>query len=273
MGEPIERAGEWWHRTDDGGWLRWDKAAEVWVASAVGPPPPPPPPPGAAPVPVSPELQFTSFLSDGASASQTPAANRTFLGPPEGNKPKFEFPSLGRASTVLVGVVFLVAAVAGYFGISALLDGDPPAAAEPVSVAVTGGDGAAAKDKTKGSAKSRFIAEADAICATMMDQLRKMTPPATLEEVMAFAAEVQNVTGRTLSELKTLEPPAKDRRTWRKQLRLLDATITEIDVLIAAALRGDAAAVQASDARGRKITDRFNRWATRYGFKVCNQDS
>lgn len=273
MAEPIERAGEWWHRGDDGTWQRWDKGAEVWVASAVGPPPPPPPPGAAPSLPVSPELQFTSFLSEGASASVPPRANRTFLSGPVQNKSRFELPAMGRASSVLVGVVFLVAALAGYLGITALLDGDPPAAATPVSVIANAGAGGTEKNKSKGSSKARFIAEADAVCTTMMEQQRMIAPPTTLEGVMSAAAEVQGILRTALGRLTALDPPGKDRRVWRKQLRGLEASIAEVDVLIAAALRGDAAGIQASEARVQTINDRFNRWATRYGFTVCNQEA
>lgn len=273
MAEPIERAGEWWHRGDGGAWQRWDKGAEAWVVSAVGPPPPPPPPPAAASVPVSPELRFTSFLSEGASTSQPPRANRTFLGGPERSRTRFELPSLGRASMVLIGVVFLVAAVASYFGISALLDGESPAAAAPVVAPIAAGAGATDGNETKGSAKARFIAEADAICATMLEEQRKLTPPTSLEELTSFAAKAQEMIGDALGQLQVLEPPAQDRRIWRKQLGGLRATIAEIDVMMAAGLRGDLTGVQASEARVQKIGDRFDRWASRYGFTVCNQEA
>lgn len=42
--QPIERAGSWWTRREDGAWLRWNDFAQQWDESMTPPPPPPPPP-------------------------------------------------------------------------------------------------------------------------------------------------------------------------------------------------------------------------------------
>jgi hypothetical protein len=54
--KPINRAGSWWSRRDDGSWSRWNAFTEQWEDSPSAPPPPTPPPtpgPRAAKLPAS----------------------------------------------------------------------------------------------------------------------------------------------------------------------------------------------------------------------------
>ena len=264
MSEPIQRAGAWWHKSDDGAWYRWDQGTETWVPS-VSAPPPPPPPPAAVSLPKSPELEFTSFLEVGTTSHPAPRANRTLVGPPQRSKRSFTPPWADhRISVAVAALAILIASVAGYFVVGNLLT-DEPAAAAAVTNPLNGGA------EGQVDPKQRFISDADAICADMIRETANMPPPTTVAEVQAGATKLKAVIGGTLDRLDALNPPKKDRKTWHRRLKALRATMVQVDVLIGAALRGDLAGVQAAEGRIAKADSAFNRWATGYGFKVCNQ--
>ena len=40
MNDPVLRRGVWWQQQDDGTWLRWNDASQIWERSDGSPPPP-----------------------------------------------------------------------------------------------------------------------------------------------------------------------------------------------------------------------------------------
>ncbi len=237
----IQRNGEAWKRQPDGSWLRFDMSSGIWLPSAVSPPPPPPPPPVAA------DPYFP-----------LPKPSRGPLGLPD---VRGALAGLDRR----IAVVALVLVI-GLFGIggAALLGGDEPAPA----AATLGTD-------TKLSKKAQLIHDADAICADLMTAMGKMDTPGDLGQLVQTLRVLRDQVWTAYKKLKNLEPPKKVRDEWKRYVGK-PSGIEIFDDLVAAAERGDLARVASLAARLDRMTNKTtkdDRWAKRYGFKVCSQDS
>jgi hypothetical protein len=120
--------------------------------------------------------------------------------------------------------------------------------------------------------KPQYIAKGDSICAGAIVQLRSL---GYLRGGRASVAKVGSkwlvIDRRTLAALRRLAPPAADKATVTKLLKLADTAInTGVVNAIAAAKRSDAAYVTAA----RQATAMINKahaGARAYGFSACSR--
>ena len=242
MNQPIKRAGVYWYRTEADTWLRYNEAAAAWEPSASPPPPPPPPPPRI-----------------GAPAAMPPAAART---PGRFRSTPIDPKTAALAVGALALVVVLAVIALQLFG------GSTPAPPVTVPAALDTRDPMAEM-----SAKERFIYKADAICVDALKASRDLPRPTSLDELLVVAREADRINHKIFERLGKLDAPRRDRDLWKRKLRESSAVFRHFDDLVAAATRLDVGRVQSEQAAIQKLSTEFNRWATNYGFKVCNRDS
>lgn len=234
----IQRNGEAWQRQPDGSWLRFDVAAGTWLPSAVPPPPPPPPPPSGA------DPYFP-----------LPKARRGPLGLPD---LRGLVAGLDRRIAI-VGLALMI----GLFGIggAALLDGDSPTPA-----AATVGN------VQKLSKKAQFIHDADAVCADLVTVGGKLQTPGDLASLVDVLRRVRDEVYESYRELRALKPPENVRKQWKRYLGK-PSDLLIFDRMLAAAERGDFVTLQSLGQQLERMANKGDRWAKRYGFKVCSQDA
>lgn len=233
----IQRNGEAWQRQADGSWLRFDIAAGMWLPSAVAPPPPPPPPPATA------DPYFA-------------------LPKPKGGP--FGLPDLRGLvggldrRIALVGLALLV----GLFGIggAALLGGDSTSPA-----AALGSD-------RKLSKKAQFIYDADVVCADLVKVGSKLQTPTDMAQVIEGLRTVRDEVYESYRALRALKPPSNVRKEWKRYLGN-PSDLLIFDRMLAAAERGDLVTLQSLNQQLQAMSGKGDRWAKRYGFKVCSQDA
>ncbi|MGH2756781.1 MAG: hypothetical protein ACRDI3_03230 [Actinomycetota bacterium] len=248
--EQIQRDGVWWTRDPAGGWLRFDAAKGGWQPSATPPPPPPPPPPVVpAPEPV---------------ASSTFPYDARFYVPLEKKKrprPRFGHNLDPRVAMAAAGLLaLLMLGGAGW-----MVFGDDGAA--PVSALGSADDGSDHLSK-----KQRFIRAADGVCAHLMTVAGKMPVATDLSELAAVLRDVRGEIWKSYKKLQGLNPPAKVRKEWKRYLGNPEQ-LQVFDDMIAATERGDVATLQSLATQlENQGHDKTDRWAKRYGFKVCSQD-
>lgn len=234
----IQRNGEAWQRQPDGSWLRFDMASGMWMPSAV-PPPPPPPPPRAGADPY--------FALPKPARRVVPEVRRLMIG-------------LDRR-VLVVALVLLI----GLFGIggAVLLGGDPPA---PAAASIGLPENV--------SKKAKFIRQADAVCAHLVTVMSKMGTPTDINQLVAALRETRNEVWNAYLKLKRLKPPKKVRQEWKRYVGK-PGGIRIFDQMVAAAERGDVATLgslsQELSRKTAKVT-KDDRWAKKYGFKVCSQE-
>lgn len=240
--DQIQRNGEWWHRQPTGGWLKYDAGSGQWVPAAGSPPPPPPPPAGAG----GPYVPLEKAAGRGMSW--------------DGLRGSLQ--GLDRRIALVGGAVLLaVLLVAGGF---VAFGGNEPgvdlaAAAVPLP------------EPKKLSKKQQFIHDADTVCAHLMTVAGKMETPADLAGLVDVLRKARGEIFAAYDQLKALKPPAPAKVEWRRYLGDRDQ-LRIFDQMIAAAERGDVATLQSLNAQLQSKSGRGDRWAKRYGFKVCSQD-
>ena len=121
--------------------------------------------------------------------------------------------------------------------------------------------------------KRDFIARASAICTSTLRKTRSVPPPASAQSPTALAAYVAKVAPLVQAEADQLHalphPPgtSADRAALARYLAALEQTVRDYRKLAAAARRGDAQAMAASEAALRASP--ASSLSVRYGLSAC----
>jgi len=255
--DQIQRNGVWWSRDLVGGWLRFDIATGRWEPSLSPPPPPPPPPPGYVPPaaiepdPVEP-VASSSFPYD--PTIYVPLENK--------KRPRRRFAYGFDPRVAIAGAGLLAVLLLGGAGWMVLGDeGARPVSAE---ASLDGGSDGLSK-------KQRFIRAADAVCAHLLTVAGKLPTPTDLSELADLLRKARGEIWASYEKLQALKPPPKVRKAWKRYLGDPEE-LRVFDDMIAAADRGDFVTLQSQAAQLQRGPDKTDRWAKRYGFKVCSQN-
>ena len=145
--------------------------------------------------------------------------------------------------------------------------GGAPEPTEPTAPAAA----VATSEPEKKSKRKQFIYDADQICADIMTQANDLPIPTTLDEAVALMNQVKAIIMDARERGFKLDVPKDARRGWARMMGT-DQDIAEFDAVIEALKIGDIAAFQAWEAKNKGSGKRDQRWAKRYGMKVCSQD-
>ena len=237
MHEYVQRGADTWTQLQDGTWVKWNVDRGVWEPQPGGPPPPSPPAP--------PLLQ--------------PAATPVTAARPGAPQSLARAPSVRRSPLLIAGAVAAVAAIAGAAFWFVRDEGGAPA-----------GQPAIAAAPVERSEKEAFIEQANALCAKMNAQLRRLSQPTSLEEIPGYVRTTMQITKRTVHEIKQLDIPKEDRALLNKMFAAVDRGVQLSEEITAAALPGgDPTTIQGYAERMQDIGQKANGLALKYGLVTC----
>ena len=136
-----------------------------------------------------------------------------------------------------------------------------------VAAACGGGDGGGDR-----LTKEQYIAEADAICADINEQLDALGEPGNLEEVAELAESAVGIQEEALEKLRALQPPEADEATLNEAYELLDQQVVLGNEIADAARDGDAASITAIIGQLEGIDNQADQIAIDYGLTECGTD-
>lgn len=117
--------------------------------------------------------------------------------------------------------------------------------------------------------REQFVAQADAICKRQVARIKAVPQPKTLEELEEYADKVLPLAREEIDQLRELEPPEADEEKVDRMLDEVEATVSAVERIGAAAKSGDQAELQAAIAEGQAADARAERVARELGLKVC----
>ena len=133
-------------------------------------------------------------------------------------------------------------------------------------ILIAASPGSAASQLTR----PQYIARADAICAAAGAQVIRLAPLAPMNRTAKIGDRWLAIDRHALAALHTLTPPASDRATVAKTLKLADKTVnTGLVALVKAAKSGSAAAYATAGAHFGILLRASHAAAAHYGSSAC----
>jgi hypothetical protein len=168
----------------------------------------------------------------------------------------------GRSIRMIASVlVFAVAAVGGYLGVTKFLDRQAP---EPASEAP-----AAAGISPE---KSAFIAKVDRACVRTFAKQKDLLLPSTAAEFGPWANSLIALQSDFVSDVGRLKAPKQDRRMLDRWIASLRAELRLVrGEFVPAIESGDVARLQALAGRADRLANRTGGLALSYGFRECGE--
>ena len=257
MAEPIQRAGTWWSRRDDGSWLRWNESSQSWEVSSGPPPAPSPPPPHAAatqPIVAAAETDERGTRRDvrTAATAELPVVR--------------EKRSVSPVLLIGLGVVLVLVAVVSF--LSLLTAGTPGSAPAPVPSRVIDEESAPPPPTDK----EAYVAALDTICARVHAAQSALRRPRGRAGLIRHTSKALALNRSALAQMRKVPVPAEGARIAKGLLALYARALDEIERGIKAARRDDAFSFGRALARASRLGRKYDAIATAYGFQQCNKD-
>jgi hypothetical protein len=279
MSQSFERDGTWWHKREDGVWLRWNGSANVWEQAQAGPPPLLPPSPSSeADLPVS-NAAGVGQQAPRASGEEGPAADAT-----PGRDVAVPLPSrrdvipenVARQGlsidpsgwlhnrVFLAVLVGMVAIVLSFVGLRSFASGDREDGT-PAS--------ASGESNTGGDAKDAFIEKADSLCARATMRMKRIAVAQSSPELVGSIVKSIEINQNLLTQIRGLKFPLGNRRLLKRMLAKADEAIEVAKGVPVALVRGDEPAAKTAVERTVELQNKVNELARRYGFDECSRSS
>lgn len=288
MREPINRNGTWWQEIRPGVWQRYDDEAGCWWPSKVAPPQPDlpaaltatPPPPSTR---RARREQASTGRLDRLSRHLTRALERVprrarvrgrhgALRVPLVRQPRF--PRLhalwgnqalrDNVALSLSSFIFVAAAVVA----GVVLSADPP----PGRTSDASGPQASGSDPETLGRKAAFVQSADDVCGRAHEALHGLPQPNNTRQAERYARRAEGIVAAARDELAQLRPPAAIAEKWAKKAALFGESFLVFEEMMRSASDRDPEALRRAQARIQRLAERFNRWASDYGFEVCSRE-
>lgn len=260
MAEPIQRDGSWWHRQDDGSWLRWNEEAGQWQPASAPPPPPPPPPHAAATEPL------------GMPALSTPGAPKTAELPGIGQVGRSARSSPSPMLLIVLGLLLLIAG--GFALMSFLAQGDGPAdepGAQPAPGAASPDGGGSSPSPVVGD-KQAYITALDSICARVLAAQRALPEPQGRRDLIRYTSKAYALNHAAFRQMRKVPLPAEDGKVAERLLFLYAKALGHLERAVKAVRKDDALSFGRALARSVRAGRKYNAIATAFGFQECNKD-
>jgi hypothetical protein len=229
MSQPFERDGTWWHKREDGVWLRWNSFANLWEPTETGPPAflPPSPSSGAESqvsnaavpdAPVTPTTGTERAETDGAAKQEVVRLPPRQDVIPESAAPSgltFDLSGWIRNPVLLTLIGGMVVAAVSFVALRSFASGDqgpiPPSGASDVS---------------KGrDAKDAFIEKADALCRQALVKMKNLPPATNAQQATRYVARTIAINQRLMTRIRDLKFPSEDRHLLKRMLNTADEMI------------------------------------------------
>lgn len=121
------------------------------------------------------------------------------------------------------------------------------------------------------SSRQDFLRAADARCARARKEIDRLPAPRSLRDLRLVADQALVVSGRTLAELRALEPPEDLRRRWTTLLERLDGQLQTLRDVRGAAAAGDRRAARRLIERGARQDRDVSQRAGGLGLRACGR--
>lgn len=277
MSKSFERDGTWWHRRDDGVWLRWNSSADLWEEAQAGPPPPLPPSSSSEAdtlVSNAPGLDGRSLrapeegpASDATTKRETaaPLTSRQDVIPESTSRSGLTFDLSGWIRNPILPALIagVVLVTVGFVALRSFAGGDqeavPPSGTPDVSI--------------RRDAKAAFIEKADALCEQALVKMKNLPPATNAQQAARYVARTIAINQRLITRIRDLKFPTEDRLLLRRVLVSADEMIQAARGVRAAVARGDASAAKVAVERALVLQEKANELARRYGFDECSQSA
>jgi hypothetical protein len=121
------------------------------------------------------------------------------------------------------------------------------------------------------TAKTRFIEEAEALCAKNSAKMAKLKQPVNPADATIYYARTGEALRKLVKKIKGLDIPSADKPILDKLFKTLDKLVATIDQLTVESVRSGELATQALNRKVGKINIRANALAQEYGLNGCVQ--
>jgi len=153
--------------------------------------------------------------------------------------------------------------------LSNLLGGSTPTPGPTPSTAAPS-PGAAPTPATGSAAKSRYVAQANALCQTMNTKVSAVPDPGSDPTAMATAlSQVEWITAATVVKLRALPPAPGDAATVAAIYAKVDVFLADMTAEINALRAGNQSLAQSLDTKLNTDGDAANAASNAYGLTVC----
>jgi hypothetical protein len=128
------------------------------------------------------------------------------------------------------------------------------------------------------TAKGRYVARGDAICADQKRQVRAIPPPnfdpatatpAQAKSATAFLDRTLELSRDHLKQLRALPDPKQDKALVQRTYAAEDEVLKAVDDARRSAGRGDPAGLRAALIRAQTLSTKADGLARQFGFRVC----
>jgi Tfp pilus assembly protein PilP len=114
-----------------------------------------------------------------------------------------------------------------------------------------------------------FVKQADALCKTTQQQLRKLPPPSDNREAAAYLTREYDIQKKTLDKMRKLKPQKQDQQRVDALLQKFDRVNVIIKAAASALGRNDKQEFQAASDKAKIAVTDAGAAAADFGLQVC----